>query len=159
MKAWKWWPIEALLVGNLWSAPDAHTQAVIVGSGSGEISVLSIHSLSNLLGTGQVTGWSVTPACNEQFFFLEVGRHLKLQQLHRSVLRNSEFSVWCWVCLFVCFHSVTQSLWYVTQGFHPSLRILMERMRNRKRPSPSLGFPRTSSSMFVGSLHMPIAII
>ncbi len=47
-------------------------QAIALLSGAGEISVLSIHTLGNLLSGGSVTGWSITPATNEQFFLLKV---------------------------------------------------------------------------------------
>lgn len=61
------------------------SQAVILVAASGEVSVLSIHTLSNLLGSGRVTGWSVTPASNEQFFMLEVGRQAETRGLHAAL--------------------------------------------------------------------------
>lgn len=64
-------------------------QAIILVSGSGEVSVLSIQSLSSLLSGDHVTGWSVTPASNEQFFLLEVSdciRHLRYYYNHSGSL-------------------------------------------------------------------------
>lgn len=51
-------------------------QALILVNKSGKVSVLSIQSLCNLLSGGHVTGWSVTPPTNEQFFLLEVSELL-----------------------------------------------------------------------------------
>lgn len=76
-----WWSDEVcihnlIFINNIYDYMHTHarTQALILASGAGEVCVLSIHSLRNLLSGGAVSGWTPTPAANDQFFLLEVSR-------------------------------------------------------------------------------------